>query len=685
MDFAGKRVTVMGLGLFGGGVGVARFLAARGARVTATDLKGTDALAESVAKLEGLPVTFHLGGHSDSDFTEADVVIVNPAVPDSSPFLAKARAARVPLETEINLFFKLCPATIVGITGSNGKSTTASLAAHLLEAGSRRVWLGGNIGRSLLEDLAAIRPDDLVVLELSSFQLERLEPTGLSPAVSIVLNVTPNHLDRHKTFDAYARAKQPILLHQRPADAALLNADCPIVSVWGNLGRGRKFEFSTRGPVERGAWLDGDRAFWRDGGRPLPAMGAPLPATGAPHPLFHRTDLALRGEHNLGNALAAAGAAVLCGVPTEAIGPRLASFRAIEHRLEFVRTLDGVSYYNDSKATTPEAAIAGLRAFHEPVILIAGGYDKEVPFDELGKAVCQRARLVILLGDTAEKIHQAIASRGNVATRRLPDLPAAVHEARTLARPGDVVLLSPACASYDMFENYEERGTLFKKLVMLGKPAVAHMLWVKICGITRPEDALAAAEAGADAIGLVFAKSPRRVTSQQAQTILAVLPPHVTPVALFVNSTPEQIIETCQPLGIRTVQLHGEEPPDVARALKDFCVVKAFRIAEEADLRQLAGYPAWAVLLDSKVEGRQGGTGVSFDWTLAERAARERRIILAGGLRPDNVAEAVRLVRPYGVDVSSGVESEPGEKDRAKIEAFIAAARREKRGQVRFA
>ena len=206
------------------------------------------------------------------------------------------------------------------------------------------------------------------------------------------------------------------------------------------------------------------------------------------------------------------------------------------------------------------------------------------------------------------------------------------------------------------------------------------MLRVKICGITNPRDAEAAAEAGADAIGLVFAESPRRVTVEQARAILAELPPYVTPVALFVDEPAEVVADTCGQLGIRTVQLHGDEPPDVARALGGFCVVKAFRIRTEADLAPLEGYPAAAWLLDSKVEGRRGGTGVTFDWTLAARAAKRGRVILAGGLTPDNVAEAVRIAKPYGVDTSSGVESEPGRKDRARLEAFVAAARGAWRG-----
>ncbi|MBM4032343.1 MAG: UDP-N-acetylmuramoyl-L-alanine--D-glutamate ligase [Planctomycetes bacterium] len=451
IGFAGKRVTVMGLGLFGGGVGVARFLARQGARVTATDLKDATALAESLARLDGLPVAFHLGGHVESDFTDADIVIVNPAVGDDSPYLANARAAGAQLETEINLFFKLCRAPIVGVTGSNGKSTAASLAAHLLAAGPRRTWLGGNIGRSLLEDLHAIAPDHLVVLELSSFQLERLAWTGLSPAVAIVLNLRPNHLDRHGTMANYARAKQAILLHQFPGDAALLNADCDVVSTWGSLGAGRKLFFSTSRPVECGAWLEREEALWRDGGQP--------------RHLFRRDSLVLRGQHNAANALAAAGAAVLCGVAPDAIGPRLASFKALEHRLEFVRSLDGVDYYNDSKATTPEAAIAGVEAFDEPVILIAGGYDKHLPFDGFGKAIVKRVKAAVLLGATAGQIQQAIEAAGATPVHRVAGLTEALLTARRLAAPGDVVLLSPACASYDMFENYEQRGSVFKRSV----------------------------------------------------------------------------------------------------------------------------------------------------------------------------------------------------------------------------
>ncbi|NQT51320.1 UDP-N-acetylmuramoyl-L-alanine--D-glutamate ligase, partial [bacterium] len=426
------------------------------ASVTVTDLKSAETLAASVAQLDGLPVRLRLGEHVDADFAEADLLIVNPAVPDTSPYLAKARAAGVPLDTEINLFFKLCPATIVGVTGSNGKSTTVSLLHHILQRGPRQAWLGGNIGRSLLEDLDAIGRDHLVVLELSSFQLERLEATGLSPAVSVVLNISDNHLDRHGTLEAYARAKQPIVSNQHEGDVAFLNADCPIVSTWAPHCPGTVLFFSAQRPLERGMWLDGERVLWR--------------RDGDAQPLFARADLKLPGPHFLADAMAAAGAAALCGVEPEAVADAVRSFHGLEHRLEFVRELDGVRYYNDSKATTAPAAIAALEAFDSPVVLIAGGSDKKLDYHEFGRTICSRARAAVLLGQTGPQVRQAIEAHGSVPIHMMDDLPGAVLQARRVAQPGDVVVLSPATASYDMFQNFEERGAVFKRLVMELRP-----------------------------------------------------------------------------------------------------------------------------------------------------------------------------------------------------------------------
>jgi UDP-N-acetylmuramoylalanine--D-glutamate ligase len=282
--------------------------------------------------------------------------------------------------------------------------------------------------------------------------------------VSVVLNVSPNHIDRHGSLEAYARAKQPILTHQRPADVALLNHDCPIVSTWGGLSPGTTLFFSTRQRLETGVWVEGERVLARTPKlAPGERRGGRL--DGPPVELFRRDALTLPGSHFLSDALAAAGAAALCGIPPTAIAERLASFHGLEHRLEFVRELNGVRYYNDSKATTAEAAIAALDAFDRPIVLIAGGSDKKLCYDAFGERICQRAKAVVLLGVTAPQVQQAIQDHGTVPTQTVTSLAAAVRAARALALPGDVVVLSPATASYDMFANFEERGATFKNLV----------------------------------------------------------------------------------------------------------------------------------------------------------------------------------------------------------------------------
>ena len=429
-ELKGRRVTVMGLGLFGGGVGVARFLCKAGARVVVTDQKSEHDLREAVADLQGFPAELHLGGHREEDFRDADLVIVNPAVPASSPWLAKARA----LDTEMNLFWKLCPArTRVGITGSNGKTTTTTLVGEVLGLGPRRAWVGGNIGRSLLENLEEIRPDDLVVLELSSFQLENLGALKQSPQVAAVLNLTPNHLDRHGTFEAYAAAKRQIVEHQSGADAKILNANDALVR--GFASPSRTLLFSRETLAAEG--LDVSR-------RKLP------------------------GTFNLENMAAAA------LVAREAAGSWpgwkaaceqvFNSFPGVEHRLEFVAEKGGVKYYNDSKATDPEATVAALSTLEGPFVLILGGFDKKTPFDLLAREVAARpVRAVVLMGQTAPAIEAALRSQD-----RVPEIlrAASMAEATAVAaRPGETVLLSPACASWDMYRNFTERGRAFKDLV----------------------------------------------------------------------------------------------------------------------------------------------------------------------------------------------------------------------------
>ncbi|MBL7139526.1 MAG: UDP-N-acetylmuramoyl-L-alanine--D-glutamate ligase [Planctomycetes bacterium] len=445
----GRAVTVMGLGLFGGGVAAARFFAERGARVTVTDLKTADALAPSVAALEGLPVTLHLGGHEPADFAAADLLVVSPAVPKDSPYLAMARKAGVEITSEMNLFVEACAAPIAGVTGSAGKSTTTALLGAML-ARCRSTRVGGNIGKSLLEDLDAIRPDEVVVLEMSSFQLEDLAALRTSPHVAVVTNISPNHLDRHGTMANYIDAKKNILRFQGPDDVAVLNADDPQVRSWAGEAPGRVLFTSLHEAVEEGVFADGGEAVFRLGGRE------------------ERVGLAdrlrLRGRHNVANALAAATAARLLGAGTDQIAEAAAAFEPLPHRLQPVGAVDDVRFIDDSKATTPEAAVVAMEALAEPIVLIAGGYDKGSDPAPMVEAMRRRVRGVVLMGATAERLARAVG-RGGPAVERADDMPSAVRLAAAMARPGDVVLLSPGHASWDMFENYEQRGEVFRRAV----------------------------------------------------------------------------------------------------------------------------------------------------------------------------------------------------------------------------
>jgi len=446
------KVTVMGLGLFGGGLGAAEFFARRGSRVLVTDMKGEEALRPSIEKLNGLPIEYCLGEHRERDFAETDLVVASPAVPRTSPFLQTARKHGVPLETEISLFFKMCRAPIVGVTGSIGKTTTTSLIGAMLANGMRKVHVGGNIGRSLLSDAESIAPGDIVVLELSSFQLEWLGEAALSPAVAVVTNIHPNHLDRHGTMQNYIAAKRNIVSNQKPAGAAVLNLDDPEIRTWADGLRGECLCFSTVEEPRSGSFVRGGRIMLRRNGTETEIAEADC--------------LRLPGRHNVANALAAVAACSVAGAAPAAMSKGLAQFEGIEHRLELVCRRNGVLYYNDSKATTPESAMAALDAFDSPIVLIAGGYDKKVPLDKFAEKVFRRARVAILLGKTADTLGRLLDqySRDGFRWLRVQSLEEAVARAASLADSGDVVLLSPACASYDMFTNYEERGNKFKEM-----------------------------------------------------------------------------------------------------------------------------------------------------------------------------------------------------------------------------
>jgi UDP-N-acetylmuramoylalanine--D-glutamate ligase len=459
MELRGRKVTVVGLGRFGGGLGAARYALGQGAQVTVTDLKGPDELAESVVALEDEPVTMHLGGHREEDFREADVVIVSPAVPKDSPMLAVAREAGAALTSEMNLFLEQCPARVAAVTGSAGKSTTAALLARALAA-RYRVHFGGNIGRSLLQALPEIEPADLVCLELSSFQLEDAAALKWSPHVAVVTNLSPNHIDRHGSMAAYAAAKQNILRFQTADDFAVLPAapddaepDDFGVSGWDALTRARVLRFSARQRPGDGACLEGDRAVIAlDGRREEVPLGSAL---------------RLPGRHNATNFLAAALAARLAGVPLAETAEATCGFTGLPHRLVLAAEIGDVAYYDDSKATTPAAARVALEAFGDrPVIAIAGGYDKRIDLRPLADALVRHAKAVMLIGQTAPALAEMLAARGHPHSEVAGTLERAVARIAETARPGDVVLLSPGHASWDQFASYEERGERFAMLVL---------------------------------------------------------------------------------------------------------------------------------------------------------------------------------------------------------------------------
>ncbi|MEK6765694.1 MAG: UDP-N-acetylmuramoyl-L-alanine--D-glutamate ligase [Planctomycetota bacterium] len=453
--FKNKKVTVMGLGLFGGGVGATKFLVSQGAEVTVTDLKSAEELSASLKLLNGLPVKFRFGKHDEEDFADVDLLVVSPAVPDDSRFLQSAFENNVHIDSELNIFFRLCPAPIIGITGSNGKSTTTSLLGEMLKKAGIKTWVGGNIGVSLLEYLDEIKPDDIVVLEISSFQLEYLSRLEMSPHISIVTNIAPNHLDRHKTLENYIGAKKAIIRYQKEDDYAILNYDDLTLRKWEGESKGRILWFSATKELEQGAFLNNNEIIINHNSK-----RNIIPCS---------TKIKIQGLHNRQNITAAACAAILMHADVESIKNAIAGFTGLEHRLEYVDTINEVKYYNDSKATTPEAAIAGIRAFDSPIIVIAGGYNKKVSLSQFALECVKNTKCVVLIGETAKNIQELINNlKGEKAQPEVyvaTSLDESVRKAYEIAEAGDVVLLSPACASYGMFTNYEERGKRFKELV----------------------------------------------------------------------------------------------------------------------------------------------------------------------------------------------------------------------------
>jgi UDP-N-acetylmuramoylalanine--D-glutamate ligase len=484
MNLRGKRALVMGLGVHGGGLGVARFLVDQGADVTVTDMRGPDLLKPSLDALAGLPIRYVLGEHREADFRSADLVIRNPGVPRESPYLQIARAAGAAIEMEMTLFFRLCPGPILGITGTKGKTTTTLLAGAMLREQYPDTVVAGNLRVSALEALPRITAGTPVVLELSSWQLEGLGEAQLSPQYACVTNISPDHLDRYGSMEAYVDAKRQIFLYQDKNGVAIRNLDDGIVAHMAERALGRSAWFAAsdiqaHGPpifanIEVAFWR-GDRLIWR--------------RTGDQDDIIcYQHDQKLVGSHNRSNVAAATALAKSFGISTEHIRAAISKFAGVPHRLELVRELDGVRYINDTTATAPEAAIAALRSFDAPIVLICGGADKQLPFDTLARAIIARTKAVVLLKGTATpKLAQELeaATRhietarivetghgGRVSLTLIPpvvgpfdDFEAALGTARSLATRGDIVLLSPGCASFGMFQNEFHRGEQFRQIV----------------------------------------------------------------------------------------------------------------------------------------------------------------------------------------------------------------------------
>jgi UDP-N-acetylmuramoylalanine--D-glutamate ligase len=440
---AGRRVTVVGLAK--SGVAAARLLARAGAAVCGTDAQPVAGLALEVRALERDGVRL-VDGPAALD--GAELVVVSPGVPVDGAQLAPARARLIPVIGELELAWRAMEAETIAITGTNGKTTTTALTGALLAEQPRPVFVGGNIGTPLAARALEFPADGLVVAEVSSFQLETIEV--FQPRVAAVLNVTPDHLDRHGSFDRYVDAKARIFLNQTPSDCAVLNADDAPTRALASRTRAHVVWFSRRHPLDHGV-------FVRDGW-----VAAKL--NGHVDEICPLAEIQLRGVHNVENVLAATACALWIGMPVPAIRRVIASFRAVAHRIEFVRDVAGVPFYNDSKGTNVASTIKALESFTEPVILIAGGKGKGQDFAPLAEAARGRVSRAVVIGEDGGRIAAALAAAG-VAVTAAETLAGAVEAARAAARPGDVVLLSPACASFDMFDNYEHRGDVFKRLV----------------------------------------------------------------------------------------------------------------------------------------------------------------------------------------------------------------------------
>jgi UDP-N-acetylmuramoylalanine--D-glutamate ligase len=447
MDLKNKRVLVVGLGK--SGRSAAHFLRDRGARVTVSDSRSATALDRDIPALLDAGIMVEAGGHGLLTFRRQDLIVVSPGVPYDTPELKQVRAFGLPIIGELELATRFLQGQIVAITGSNGKTTTTSLLGQIFAASGRPTLVGGNIGTPVIDLVPQSTAATLTVLEVSSFQLETVDQ--FCPHIAVVLNITADHLDRHHTFQAYADAKARIAARQTPADFLVLNGEDTPTQLLAAKTRAQVFWFSPRRPIKQGAFVYGDSVLF------LPREG------GTPEPILPVADIPLRGAHNLENVLAAVCAARLAGVPAETIRAAVHAFQAVEHRLQFIATVGGVAYYNDSKATNVDATKKAIEAFPGAIHLILGGKDKDSNYADLADLIRARVKVVYTIGAAAQKIERQLAGVAKIVSAETLD--AAVRQAAQNAVPGDTVLLAPACSSFDQFENYEHRGRAFQQLV----------------------------------------------------------------------------------------------------------------------------------------------------------------------------------------------------------------------------
>jgi UDP-N-acetylmuramoylalanine--D-glutamate ligase len=464
-DLKDKKVTIMGLGLHGGGIGTAKFFYELGAKVLVTDLKNKQELKSSLKELKGKDIDYVLGQHRSEDFINTDLVIKNPAVPEDSRYLKMAKDNNVAVDTDVGIFFEFCPAPIIGITGTKGKSTVAVLTAELLKQKNKDVILAGNIRSSVLLELSKIKEDSLVVLELSSWQLAGLKSHQKSPSFALMTNFMPDHLNRYKSMDDYLEDKKQIFKWQKRDDFLILNYDDKLVRNLSQEARSKVFYYSQANGIilnsqktNLGAFVKGEKIYFGNSKEPVCFLNR----------------VKLKGDHNISNVLAAITVAKLHSIGNSSIGKALDKFKGVEGRLQLIKVIDGVEYINDTAATTPEACLAALRSFprSKEIILIAGGADKNLDFGELSLFIVKRVKsLILLYGTATQNLKKSVEKHLRISNRSLEilgpfdNIEEAVKRAQKLASVNSVVLLSPACASFGLFKHEFDRGEQFEKAV----------------------------------------------------------------------------------------------------------------------------------------------------------------------------------------------------------------------------